>query len=74
MDALVLVARVIELLRKENPSVMFLIITHYKRILEYIVPDHVHVLCDGKFVDIGDASLVRILDQKGYDAYKQTSS
>ncbi len=73
VDALGLVARVIALLKKENPRSMFLIITHYKRVLEYVVPNYVHILCEGRLVDSGDASLIHVVDQKGYDAYKHNA-
>ncbi len=73
IDALKLVSRVMDVICKENPSVAILIITHYQRIFEYITPDVVHILCDGKLVDSGDASLVHVLERKGYDAYKQNA-
>ncbi len=70
VDALKLVARVVNMLRAQDAERSFLLITHYQRILEHIVPDRVHVLVDGRFVDSGDVSLVHRVDQKGYDAYK----
>ena len=48
IDALKLVATVIENVRKKNPQLVVLIITHYQRLLEYIIPDHVHVLVNGQ--------------------------
>ncbi len=41
--------------------------THYQRLLDYIVPDHVHVLVDGRIVKSGDADLARELESRGYD-------
>ena len=73
VDALALVARVVNMLRAQDDQRSFLIITHYQRILDHVQPDYVHVLCDGSIVDSGDASLVHQVDQKGYDAYKQSS-
>ena len=55
-------------LKNENNAV--LVITHYQRLLDYIVPDFVHVLMDGKIVKSGDASLALELEEKGYDWIK----
>ena len=43
-----------------------LVITHYQRLLNYIEPDVVHVLADGRIVKTGDRSLARVLEEKGY--------
>lgn len=66
IDALKRVAQVIQKVRAENPDLIVLIITHYNRILEYITPDRVHVLKNGKIVQSSDASLVSQLEQTGY--------
>ncbi len=71
IDAFGLVVLVINLMRKENPSIIILLITHYTKMFEYITPDYVHVLSDGRLVKTGDCSLVTVLAHKGYDAYKQ---
>ena len=47
-----------------------LVITHYQRLLEYIVPDKVHVLWDGRIVRSGDKTLALELEEKGYDWIK----
>ena len=47
-----------------------IVITHYQRLLDYIVPDFVHVLYNGKIVKSGDASLALELEEKGYDWIK----
>ncbi|HEC62368.1 MAG TPA: Fe-S cluster assembly ATPase SufC [bacterium] len=73
VDALKLVARVVNMLRAQDDQRSFLIITHYQRIFAHLNPDAVHVLCDGRIVDSGDASLLHQVDQKGYDAYQQSS-
>jgi len=44
-----------------------LVITHYQRLLEYIIPDRVHVLMDGMIVMSGDRNLALTLEEKGYD-------
>ena len=69
IDALKIVANGVNSYRDKNKS--FLVITHYQRLLDYIVPDYVHVLHDGKIVKTGDASLALELEKKGYDWIKQ---
>ncbi|AWI25192.1 Fe-S cluster assembly ATPase SufC [Flavobacterium pallidum] len=69
IDALRIVANGVNRLKNENNSV--LVITHYQRLLDYIIPDFVHVLMDGKIVKSGDASLALELEEKGYDWIKQ---
>jgi Fe-S cluster assembly ATP-binding protein len=71
VDALTLVARVVNMLRAQDDQRSFLIITHYQRIFAHLKPDVVYVLCNGNIVDAGGASLLQQIDQKGYDAYKQ---
>jgi Fe-S cluster assembly ATP-binding protein len=66
IDAIKLVAHVIQKLRRDNPEIILLIITHYKRILDYISPHRVHVLVDGTIRESSDVSLVQLLEQKGY--------
>ena len=68
IDALRIVANGVNKLKNENNAV--LVITHYQRLLDYIVPDFVHVLMDGKIVKSGDASLALELEEKGYDWIK----
>lgn len=72
IDALKLVAQALQFARQENPQISFLLITHYQRILQYIQPDHVHILCDGLLVKSGDAGLVHTLEQQGYDGYRKS--
>ena len=69
IDALRIVAGGVNKLRSKDNAVM--VITHYQRLLDYIVPDFVHVLYDGKIVKSGDASLALELEEKGYDWIKQ---
>lgn len=66
IDALKLVACVIQKVKAEHPDLIVLIITHYNRILEHIIPDSVHVLVNGEIVQSSDASLVSQLEQTGY--------
>jgi Fe-S cluster assembly ATP-binding protein len=69
IDALKIVADGVNRLR--SPERSFLVITHYQRLLNYIVPDFVHVLKDGRIVKSGDKSLALELEQKGYDWIKE---
>lgn len=68
IDALRIVANGVNKLRSEDNAV--LVITHYQRLLEYIVPDVVHVLMDGKIVKTGGKELAMELEEKGYDWLK----
>jgi Fe-S cluster assembly ATP-binding protein len=70
IDALRIVADGVNLMR--SPERGFLIITHYQRLLDYIVPDVVHVMYDGKIVHSGDAELAKELETKGYDWVKDS--
>jgi len=70
IDALRIVASGVNKLRSSDNA--FLIITHYQRLLEYIVPDFVHVLYDGRIVKSGTKELALMLEEKGYDWLKET--
>ncbi|MDP3889138.1 MAG: Fe-S cluster assembly ATPase SufC [bacterium] len=69
VDALKIVADGLQWARQNNPTMSMLMITHYQRILEYIKPDRVHVLCDGTIVQSGDTCLIDTL-QRGYNVYR----
>ena len=69
IDALRIVANGVNKLKSKDNAVI--VITHYQRLLDYIIPDFVHVLYDGKIVKTGDASLALELEAKGYDWIKQ---
>ncbi|MCR6700274.1 MAG: Fe-S cluster assembly ATPase SufC [Dokdonella sp.] len=64
IDALKMVAHGVNAMR--DPGRAFLLITHYQRLLDYIVPDVVHVLADGRIVESGDKSLALKLEEHGY--------
>ena len=64
IDALQVVAKGVNSLR--SPERAFILVTHYQRLLDYIVPDYVHVLAGGKIVKSGDKSLALELEEKGY--------
>ncbi|MBL6627259.1 MAG: Fe-S cluster assembly ATPase SufC [Bacteroidetes bacterium] len=69
IDALRIVANGVNALR--SPQNAFMVITHYQRLLDYIVPDYVHVLFKGKIVKSGDKSLALDLEERGYDWIKK---
>ncbi len=69
IDALRIVAEGVNTLR--GPGLGVMLITHYQRLLEYIVPDFVHVMYDGRIVKSGDKSLALELESRGYDWVKQ---
>ncbi|MCK9301631.1 MAG: Fe-S cluster assembly ATPase SufC [Bacteroidales bacterium] len=69
IDALRVVSNGVNKLRSSNNA--FIIITHYQRLLDYIVPDFVHVLYDGKIVKSGTKELALELEEKGYENFKK---
>ena len=69
IDALRIVSEGVNHMRNENRG--FLVITHYQRLLDYIVPDVVHVMFDGRIVHSGDKELAKELESKGYDWVKE---
>jgi Fe-S cluster assembly ATP-binding protein len=72
IDALRIVANGVNAMRSSDRS--FLVITHYQRLLDYIVPDFVHILVDGKIVLSGDKDLALKLEEEGYDWIKEDVS
>ncbi|HEY4805167.1 MAG TPA: Fe-S cluster assembly ATPase SufC [Paraburkholderia sp.] len=64
IDALQVVARAVNQMRDANRAIV--LVTHYQRLLDYIVPDHVHVLSQGRIVRSGTSELARELESKGY--------
>lgn len=72
IDALRIVADGVNKLRSQDRA--FILITHYQRLLEYIVPDRVHVLVDGRVVRSGGKELALQLEEKGYDWIKDEAA
>ena len=68
IDALRIVANGVNQLHRDDNA--FIVITHYQRLLDYIVPDFVHVMYDGRIVKSGDKSLALELEEKGYEWIK----
>jgi Fe-S cluster assembly ATP-binding protein len=69
IDALRIVANGVNKLRSKERS--FIVITHYQRLLDYIVPDFVHVMYNGRIVKSGPKELALELEEKGYDWIKE---
>ncbi len=72
IDALKVVARGIESQRRPDRSI--LVVTHYQRLLEHVVPDRVHVLTDGRIMRSGDRDLALELEKRGYDWLRPEAS
>jgi Fe-S cluster assembly ATP-binding protein len=72
IDALKVVANAVNKLR--SPDRSFIIVTHYQRLLNYIVPDFVHILYQGKIVKSGDKNLALRLEEEGYDWVKEEAA
>ncbi|MDQ6981569.1 MAG: Fe-S cluster assembly ATPase SufC, partial [Mariprofundus sp.] len=72
IDALRVVDQGVNALRREDRSIVM--VTHYQRLLDYIEPDFVHVLADGKILKSGDKSLALELESRGYDWVKEEAA
>ena len=72
IDALRIVADGVNALKDGERSM--LLVTHYQRLLDYIVPDHIHVMHDGKIIRSGDKALALELEDKGYSWIEQGAS
>jgi len=71
IDALKIVSNGVNTLHRENPQMTVLLITHYQRLLNYIKPDHVHVMVDGKIVRSGGPEVALELEEGGYEDYME---
>ena len=70
IDALRVVADGIREVRTVRPELGILLITHYRRILDHLTPDKVHILVDGRIVETGGPELAERLDREGFDAFR----
>jgi Fe-S cluster assembly ATP-binding protein len=70
IDALQVVANGVKKLKEENPEMTVLLITHYQRILDYIKPDHVHVMVAGRIVRSGGPEVALELEKTGYEEFR----
>ena len=73
IDALRTVADGITQVRTANPALGILVITHYRRILDHLTPDHVHVLLGGRVVTSGGIELAELVEREGFDAFRQSA-
>jgi len=72
IDALRIVSEGVNAMRSDERS--FLVITHYQRLLDYIVPDVVHVLVNGRIVKTGGKELAKELESKGYEDFEEAAA
>ena len=70
IDALRIVARGVQAVRERRPAMAVVLVTHYAALLQTLVPDHVHVLLDGRIVASGGPELAAAIDADGYDAVR----
>jgi Fe-S cluster assembly ATP-binding protein len=71
IDALKIVAQGVNKLTEEDPDMAVLLITHYQRMLDYIKPDHVHVMVDGRIVQSGGPEVALALEEEGYKSWRE---
>jgi Fe-S cluster assembly ATP-binding protein len=70
IDALKVVARGVQEVRRDRPDLGVVLITHYQRLLHHLEPDRVHILMDGRIVDSGGPELAERLEREGYDSWR----
>jgi Fe-S cluster assembly ATP-binding protein len=71
IDALGVVARGVRTVREQHPELGVLVVTHYQRLLQDLVPDQVHLLVDGRIVQSGGPELADRIEQAGYDEWRR---
>ena len=71
IDALKIVANGVNALKRENPDMSVLLITHYQRILNHVTPDVVHVMVNGRIVESGGPEVALELEARGYEEYRK---
>lgn len=71
IDALKIVSSGVNIYKAQNPEKSVIVVTHYQRLLDYIIPDYVHVLYNGRIVKSGTKELALELEEKGYDWIKE---
>jgi Fe-S cluster assembly ATP-binding protein len=74
IDALRVVGRGVRTVRESRPELGVVVVTHYERILEDLVPDRVHLLVDGRIVEEGGADLAHRIERSGYDEWRDRGS
>lgn len=73
IDGLQLIAQSLQLYREQNPESSMIIVTHYRRILQYLKPDVVHVMINGNIVSTGGVDVIDAIEQQGYERYAKRS-
>lgn len=73
IDGLKLIANALHWYKKQCPEAIFLLVTHYRRILDYFPADVIHVMVAGSIVYQGDQALLQMIEQKGYAGYEKRS-
>ncbi len=73
IDSLKVVSRGIQEVRSERPGIAVILITHFRRLLDHIRPDRVHIMVDGRIVESGGPELAEVLDSEGYQRYRSPS-
>ena len=71
IDGVRIVARGVDEVRAHRPGLGIVVVTHYRRILDELKPDVIHVLIDGRIVDSGGPELAARLDREGYESWRQ---
>ena len=71
IDALRIVARGVRLVREQRPQMAAIVVTHYVKLLEELVPDFVHILVDGKIVHSGGVDVATAIETAGYDQWRE---
>ena len=69
VDGLKMISQALVQFKQENPQAIIIMITHYCKILDYIIPDYIHILKDGTIVHSGDSLLAQIIQERGYDSF-----
>jgi Fe-S cluster assembly ATP-binding protein len=73
IDGLKMISNGLLWYKKQNPKVVILLVTHYRKIVDYVQPDFVHVMIDGSIVQSGDLSMLDAIDLNGYEPYAKRS-
>ena len=73
VDGLKMIAQVLLSYKKNYPEVIILLVTHYRKIVDYVTPDFVHVMISGKIVQSGDQQLLDAIENFGYEQYEKRS-
>lgn len=69
VDGLALIAKSLQSYKQQNPQAAMIIVTHYRRILEYLTPDVVHVMINGSIVSSGSSDVIGVIENQGYEQY-----